>query len=190
MQAIVTAASTSGKRATSAPIRPSGARQAQDDEAELAAGSEQQPGLHSGQPAQPERAREAGDDDELHRHKHDAAQHDARRVGGDVGEIEAHADGDQEHAEQQALERIDGDLDLAAEFGFRQQQPGDQRTEFHRQVHRGGGQAGGEDHQQARGDEQFRAAGARDAAEQRAQHQTAGDDQAEHDQRPPGRWSR
>ena len=45
-----------------------------------------------------------------------------------------------------------------------------------------GGKTGGEDHQQARGDEQLRAAGARDAAEQRAQHQPAGDDQAEHDQ--------
>ena len=36
-----------------------------------------------------------------------------------------------------------------------------------------------EHHQQAGGDEQFRAAGARDAAEQRAQHEAAGDDQAE-----------
>ena len=129
----------------------------------------------------PKRAREAGDDRELHRHQHDAAQHDARRIGGDVGEIEAHADGDQEHTEQQPFERVDGHLDLAAELGLRQQQAGDQRAEFHRQVDHGGGKSGGEDHQQAGGDEQFRAAGARDTAEQRAQHQPAGDDKAEHD---------
>ena len=95
--------------------------------------------------------------------------------------IEAHADGDQEHAEQQAFERVDGDLDLAAEFGLGQQQAGDQRAEFHRQADHRGGKPGREDHQQAGGDEQFRAAGARDAAEQRPQHQAAGDDQPEHD---------
>ena len=113
--------------------------------------------------------------------KHDTAQYDARRIGGDVGKIEAHADGDQEHAEQQAFERVDGDLDLAAEFGLCQQQPGDQRAEFHRQTDHGGREPGREDHQQAGGDEQLRAAGARDAAEQRPQHEPAGDDQSEHD---------
>ena len=40
--------------------------------------------------------------------------------------------------------------------------------------------SGGEDHQQAGRDEQLRAAGARDAAEQRAQHEPASDNQSEH----------
>ena len=181
MHAIVAAATTNGKRTTSAADQALDMRQTQDDEAELTAGPEQQSGLQAGQPTQPERAREACDDGELHRDQHDTAQHDARRIGGDAGQIEAHAHGDQEHAEQQPLERIDRHLDLAAEFGFSQQQTGDQRTEFHRHADLRGRQAGRQDHQQAGSDEQLRAARARDAAEQWAQHQASGHDQPEHD---------
>ena len=155
-------------------------RKIQYDEAELATRPEQQPRLQSGQPTQTERARKACDHGELQRHQHHTAQYDARRIGGDVSKIEAHADGDQEHAEQQALERIDGDLDLSAKFGLRQQQPRDQRAEFHRQTDYRRRQPGRENHQQARGDEQLRAAGARDPTEERAQHEPAGGNQSEH----------
>ena len=155
-------------------------RKVQYDEAELAARAEEQSGLQSGQPTQAERTRKACDDGELQCHQRHTAQHDARRIGGDAGKIEAHADGDQEHAKQQALERIDGDLDLAAKFGFGQQEPRDQRAEFHRQTDHRRRKSGREDHQQAGGNEQLRAAGARDAAKQRAQHEPASGYQSEH----------
>ena len=65
MQAIVATATTSGKRTTSAPTDASGARESQDDEAELAAGSEQQSGLQRrSSQRNPKRARKAGDDGE------------------------------------------------------------------------------------------------------------------------------
>ena len=114
-------------------------------------------------------------------YQHQTAGDQAWRIGEDVAEVEAHADGNQEHADQQAFERFDGDLDLTAELGLREQQAGDQRAQFHRQAHHGGGQSGGEDDQQAGGHEQLGAVGAGNAAEQRAQQESARHDQAEHD---------
>ena len=85
---------------------------------------------------------------------------------------------------QQAFERLDRDLDLAAVFRAGQQQPADQRAESHGQTGGRSSQAGGDHHQQARRHEQFRAAGARHAAEQRAQHQAAeGNDRRDRQQR-------
>ena len=155
-------------------------RKVQNDEAELAARPEEQSCLQSGQPRHSEGARKACDDGELQCHQHHTAQYDARRIGGDVRKIKAHADGDQEHAKQQAFERIDGDLDLAAKFGLCQQEPRDQRAEFHRQTDHCRREPCREDHQQAGGNEQLRAAGARDAAEQRPQHEPASGNQSEH----------
>ena len=43
----------------------------------------------------------------------------------------AHADREEEHAEQQALERLDGGLDRLAELGLGQQQAGDEGAERH-----------------------------------------------------------
>ena len=62
MHAMVTATRISGKRAASGADQVLRARQAKDDEAELAARAEQQPGLQAGQPAQTEAARKCGDD--------------------------------------------------------------------------------------------------------------------------------
>ena len=92
-------------------------------------------------------------------------------MGADGADVQAHADGNQEHTQEQALERLYGDFDLAAVFGAGQQQPGDQRPQRHGQAGGGGGKAGGHHHQQAGGDEKLRTAGAGYAAEQRTQHQ-------------------
>ena len=94
-------------------------------------------------------------------------------VSADDAEVQAHADGDQEYADEQALERLDGDLDLTAILGAGQKQPADQGAERHRKAGGGGGESGRDHDQQAGGDEQFRAAGAGHASEQRAQHQAA-----------------
>ena len=76
------------------------------------------------------------------------------RIAGQLAKVDVHADGEEEQAEQQALERIDGGLDRLAEFGLGQQQPGDEGAERHRQAGHGGGHAGADDHEQRRGDEQ------------------------------------
>ena len=56
------------------------------------------------------------------------------RLARELAEVDAHADGEEEHAEQQALERLDGRLDGLAEFGLGQQQAGDEGAERHRQA--------------------------------------------------------
>ena len=52
-----------------------------------------------------------------------SAEEDRRRVATQVGDVEAHADGEEEHAEQEPLERLDGRLDGAVILGLGQQQP-------------------------------------------------------------------
>src|SRR5271165_6568212 len=103
MHAIVATATTSGKRTTSAPIRPPARARPRMTKPNSPPGPSSKPACNPVTQRSPN-ARAAGDDDELHHHQHDPAQHDPRRVGRDIGEIEAHADRDQEHAEQQALE--------------------------------------------------------------------------------------
>ena len=56
------------------------------------------------------------------------------RLAGELAEIDVHADGEEEHAEQQPLEGLDGGLDRLAELGLGQQQPGDERSERHRKA--------------------------------------------------------
>ena len=69
----------------------------------------------------------------------DADQADHRRqqperLAGQLAKIDVHADGEEEHAEQQALEGLDGGLDGLAELGLRQQQAGNEGAERHRQA--------------------------------------------------------
>ena len=92
------------------------------------------------------------------------------------GKIEFGADGDEEQAEQQALERLDRHFDFAPIFGFGEQQAGDEGAERHRQAAGGGGQGRAEHDQQAGRHEEFRAARRRDRMEQRPQHEAADDD--------------
>ncbi len=79
--------------------------------------------------------RERLDDDEGRRQLENAGR--ARRKD---REIELGADGDEEQAEQQALEGLDRHLDLAPIFGFGEQQAGDEGAQRHRQAAGGGGQ--------------------------------------------------
>ena len=52
-------------------------------------------------------------------------------------DVDPHADGDQENAEGEALERLDHDLDFVAIVGLGDDQPGDQRADDGRQAGRG-----------------------------------------------------
>ena len=52
-----------------------------------------------------------------------------QRLGRHHAQIDRHADGDEEHGEQQPLERADVSLDLVAVFGIGEQRAGDERAE-------------------------------------------------------------
>ena len=137
--------------------------------------------------ARPDQQRRLGGDpvrraEEPRQHEHDRRLDDDQpgriaerraRPRDEDREIEFGADRDEEQAEQQALERLDRHLDLAAELGLGEQQPGDEGAERHRQAAGGGSQRRAQHHQQAGGHEEFRAAGQRDRVEQRPQHHTA-----------------
>ena len=94
-----------------------------------------------------------------------------------------HADGEEEHAEQQALERLDGGLDGLAILGLRQQQAGNERSERHGQPGQARGDAGADDHEQDGGDEQLAGARRRHQAKQGTQQQAADDDDESQGQR-------
>ena len=101
----------------------------------------------------------------------------------DHPQIEAHADGDEEHAEREALERRGDHLDLGMIVGLGDQQPGEQRADDRRQAD-GGGRDARQDHdEQAGGEEQLRALGARRLREQARQQQPA--EHEHHDDRQP-----
>ena len=97
-------------------------------------------------------------------------------------EIDLHADGEEEDAEQQRLERLDGRLDRLAVFGFGEQQAGDESAERHRQAGLIGDHAGADDDEQHGGDEQVARARGRDQTKQRPhQHAAENDDHRERD---------
>ena len=89
------------------------------------------------------------------------------RLARQLAKIDVHADGEEEDAEQQALERLDGGLDGLAELGLGQQQSGHERAERHRQAGHAGGNGGADDHEQDGGHEQLGRAGGRDQAKDR-----------------------
>ena len=108
----------------------------QDDEGEFAAGSEQQADFAGLAPVQAEKAREARDKRRFDQGEQESDAERRAGMGDHLQGIEARADRDEEQAEQQALERVDRGFDGAAEFGFRQQQPGDEGAERHGQAGR------------------------------------------------------
>ena len=91
--------------------------------------------------------------------EHDGGDHE-RPVQHDR-EVDRHADGDEEEAEQQALERFDVGLEFAPVFALGKQHAGEEGTERHRQADRLH-QRGRRDHQQqrCRGEDFGRLAGA------------------------------
>ena len=103
----------------------------------------------------------------------DDAGDDGQRVGDEKRHVEAHADREEEHAEQQPLERIDGRLDGAVVLGLGQQQPRDEGAERHRQAGRRAGEPAADGDEQRCGDEQLGAVGGGDEAEQRTQDDRA-----------------
>ena len=87
--------------------------------------------------------------------------------------IEFGPDRHEEQPEQQALERLDRHFDLASIFGLREQEPGDERAERHRQPAGRRDQTGAQHHEKAGGHEEFGAFGHRHGMKQRAQHNAA-----------------
>ena len=103
--------------------------------------------------------------------------------------IDPGADREEVEPEQQAPERLDRHLDLAAIFGLRQQEPGDKGAKRHRQMARRGGQPVAQDHQQARRHEELGALGFGDEMEERPQREAAENDQRGQPQPGRGRAS-
>ena len=106
----------------------------------------------------------------------DDAGGEQQRLAQQFAHVDIHADGEEENAEQQSLERLDGGFDRLAVFGFGKKQPGDEGAERHRQAGLIGNNAGRDDHEQGGGDEQIARARRRHQSEQRLQQ-----DAAEHD---------
>ena len=103
-------------------------RHGYDDEAELPARCQQQAGAQAVCPTDAEPPGERDDRQQLQQHHAGESAHDQQRVRDQRADVQAHADGDQEHPEEQAFERLDRDLDLAAVFGASEQQAADQST--------------------------------------------------------------
>ena len=66
-----------------------------------------------------------------HHQPGDAAEHQ-QRLPGDLPDVDAHADREEEDAQQEGLEGLDDGLDDLAVLGLRQQEPGDECAERHR----------------------------------------------------------
>ena len=119
----------------------------------------------------------------LHRHQRRGETKNEAGPRGDERGIDRGADRDEVEPEQEAPERFDRHFDLAAIFGLRQQKPGDEGAERHRQMARRGGEPVAEHHQQARRHEELGALRFRDEMEERPQRQPAEDDQGGQDKR-------
>ena len=132
-----------------------GHREADDDEGELAARTEQRRGLDRRRPGHAEQAQQHDQHARLDDDQPEKPEHDRQRVAPQVGDVEAHADGEEEHAEQEALERFDRRLDGAVILGLGQQQSGDESAQRHRQAGGGRDEAAADGDEQRRGDEQL-----------------------------------
>ena len=149
----------------------------QEREGEFAARRKQQRGLKRRSPLHPEGARQRKDDRRLDRNEPEGVQNDGDRIGDNRANVEPRADGHEEQPQQQALEGLDGDFDLAPEFGFRQQQAGDEGAEPHGETRRRRHQRLADHDEQAGGHEQFRKLRGGDETKQRAQQQAPEDDE-------------
>ena len=106
----------------------------------------------------------------------DDAAGEPKRIAQQLAHVDIHADGEEEDAEQQSLERLDGRLDRLAVFGLGEQQAGDEGAERHGQAGLIGNDAGGDDDEQNDGDEQLGGTRVRHQPEQRPQQHAAEDD--------------
>ena len=71
---------------------------------------------------------------DLTRDQADDGGGEQQRLAQQFAHVDIHADGEEENAEQQPLERLDGRLDRLAVFGFGKQQAGDEGAERHGQA--------------------------------------------------------
>jgi hypothetical protein len=152
-------------------------RQGQEHEAELARLRQIQSGAQRHARAGAEEARQRGDDRELEEHRPDAERKHQRPVRQHRGRVELHADGDEEEAEQDVVERADVGLDLVLELGLGDQHAGDEGTEREREAGKLGepGQAEGDEQQVE--DEELVALAPHDQRQPPAHRATAADEQ-------------
>jgi hypothetical protein len=94
--------------------------------------------------------------------------------------IDAHAHGDEEQAQQKALERLEVGLELAPVLALGQQHAGEEGAERHRQPHGLHQRRRGHHQQQAGGGEDLGRSALRDPAQRWPQQQTAAEDDGRH----------
>ena len=117
------------------------------------------------------------DEAELEEHRQQRQDEHERPVRQHDAEVELHADGDEEQAEQDVVERPDVGLDLVLELGLRDQHAGDEGAERERQAGELGQPGEAERDQQQVEDEQLLALPAHDERQPPAHHDAAADEQ-------------
>src|SRR5215467_6250579 len=85
-------------------------------------------------PVEAEGPRQPDDNDQFQEHHTACGTQDEQRQGREDANVQTHSDRDQEHADGQAFERLDGDLDLTAVLRAGEQQAADQRAKRHRET--------------------------------------------------------
>jgi hypothetical protein len=145
---------------------------ADDDEGEFAGLPQQQPGLQRGMAGQTEGAAQRGDDRGLEQDQPGDRREQPHRHLRHQAPIDAHAHRHEEQPQHQPLEGFEIDLDLVAELGLGQQQPGQKGAQRHRQPGRRGQHRGPQHHQQDGGHEHLAAARLGHDMQRRAQHET------------------
>ena len=159
-------------------------RHADADEGEFAARTEQEAHFHCDRPRQAEQLGQADDDQRFDGDQRGDAGGQQQRIAQQFANVDVHADGEEENAEQQSLERRDGGFDRLAVFGLGQQKAGDEGAERHRQPGLAGYHAGGDDHEQSSGDEQIARPRRHHHVKQRLQQDAA--EQDDHGKRDRG----
>ena len=116
----------------------------------------------------------------LGRHQAKRQSNQQKRLLYDQAQIDRHADGDEEQAQQQALERLDVGFQFVAVFRIGQQHAGEKRAQRHRQAGLLHEQGGAHHHQQGGGDEHFVAVGGGRQAQIGTQQQAPDEDDRQH----------
>lgn len=109
-------------------IAPPAARCRDHHERELTGLPQQQTHLPRAPPRKAEHARQPGDDEAFHKEETRNADQNSERLAQQQRHIDLHADSHEEEPEQQIFERLKVGFDLVPEFGFREQQPREERA--------------------------------------------------------------
>ena len=92
-------------------------------------------------------------------------------------QVDRHSHGDEEQPQQQALERVDVELQLVAVFAFGEHHPGEEGAERHGQAHRVGEHRAADHQQQREADEDLAQARLGDVLQHRAHQHAPGEHQ-------------